>query len=691
MINLFSRSGRNKKNMNVVTQSKMTDLCCLCEISSGYYFMRIFDEQATNKEHRKFKNSKSENKEEEALFNFNKNKEESIRTINYLLKLSSFDNSVRLENDSLILGCKCMVPMHKSCIAKLIIFTQNTYCQSCNTSLFFKDNDSLGVCEKASLLKYSSKIAAYFILLCICITIIAIFYYFMIDRLGNSEYGNWGYLLLLTAGIILLAVFIEFMIFMRHIANQKVVKSLDVSEFSGITDTTTPEYKEKIRINEEILTNFLKITFDIKIDDIAEYKILSKYNSNKKSLSDSLNKYVYVESLSKEDNENDNENENVNDNENNDYDSVNDNEEHNKEQHSHNQNYKNENYIQVLQDLENHDTCRNKDKILTLNKSNNHLEKEQSIKSDSDPISEKDSYPIINIKNVASYLDADNRPTKVYIQAHKNYLINLNNTPVNPILQEDPNKIPTKIKSSKSINSISNESSKSINSINSDSANLSSRRRLSSQTSESLNKFEMKLNKSKKQKRNSLGSIGNKGILSINKELSNNGIKLMNRPYSNKNIKKVSMKLRRPSKTDLIEFKYMKNVNQIDEEKFKETPENSISSNDSNKNSFNNFESEKDDSAIIASGTSANQGTLELKSILKNHSLLCEKATEKNKVTIKEEKDGDIGEVGESPIEPSFPARRLDAHEDDADTDLHREVAERWNNIEFLYKSLLDS
>ena len=485
----------------------------MCENNNNYNFIKIFDSLNTKDDSFSSKLDKIQKK---------------LKPINYLIKLTLFNKIVDISNDSLILGCKCMIPMHKSCLIKLIIFSQNLCCQQCNVSFIFKDNDKYNFCEKVKILEATSSLICYLLLNIGILCLILVFIYLGIIYFRSLNlYSFWIVIILFILSAMLIGFMIKFFSIIRSIDNKKFAKSLDINEFNGISGLASPECFEQIQTSAEILNNFLYMKFRIELDDLIDFKLINKFYLEKKSSSSLLRKYIFIE-----DNYNQNKNNNSN------FSSLN-----------------------SFEESINRIDINEKEKIKLI-RINSKISSEDSLKQINKSVKSKsDKDPKASIKTYIS----DSPPPKFYIREHSDYIINdINHSPVNPILLHDPNNLHT-------------------------TPQRKSMKRLDEATYSAFRKEDLKslTTRSAENKRPDKYLLKNQNLLTnktklpklkLNKNNKGKGTK----SNSNKYLKNLST-LRRPSGVELLAMKYMRDVNRIEEEKFKETPDNSC-----NQSSFKN-------------------------------------------------------------------------------------------------------
>ena len=220
----------------------------------------------------------------------------------FFKKFEKLDQYLELSDNSLIFPCNCIYPVHKECLTKLTVFTQNYGCSYCKDIYIFKglakdhvkgsDIDVLNLCEKLNKLNLLTGFVFQFLFLFAILTglIIALMYLPTNESL-NSIFFFWKDIIIILLFLFFVAVLVNFLIKINEINQLKAVKYLDIAN----VDSKSYDYEELVKSSSQILHSFLLVNFDISYEDILAYKEFRNYSDCNTYLDDKLAQVIMTD------------------------------------------------------------------------------------------------------------------------------------------------------------------------------------------------------------------------------------------------------------------------------------------------------------------------------------------------------------------------------------------------------------
>jgi len=241
-------------------------------------------------------NKKIDKKEQKfGKMSFNSN--DNFKFQFFFKKLEKLNQYLELSDNSLIFPCNCIYPVHKQCLTKLTVFTQNYGCSYCNVIYIFKglakdhvkgsDIDVLNLCEKLKKLNLLTGFVIQFLFLFVILTGLTIGLMYLPTT--GSLYSIYFFrkdiiIIIILLFLLFFAVLVNFLIKINEINQIKAVKYLDIAN----VNSKSYDYEELVKSSRQILYHFLLINFGISYEDILEYKEFRNYSDCNTSLNEKL-------------------------------------------------------------------------------------------------------------------------------------------------------------------------------------------------------------------------------------------------------------------------------------------------------------------------------------------------------------------------------------------------------------------
>ena len=275
----YYSSSKNKNKTKSKINSQTLDTCRICDNDSEFSFTKIIN---------KFRNNNAKNPKIES----NYDNQHHIQI--FIKKLQNLNDYLDISDNSVILPCYCTNPVHKLCIIKYVIFTQNTNCKHCQFNYIFKGIDeegNLDFCEKIIKVSKLSSFCLKFIFLFILIALIIIFSIYAYSLIQSTTYFWTTYIVYIFLIFCCILIIIRIFQQIKKINKMKSVKVLDVADIGSINSSENIQLSNSV----EILYNFISLNFGIDYEDINYFKLLRRYNGDHKSLDQILSQHIIQE------------------------------------------------------------------------------------------------------------------------------------------------------------------------------------------------------------------------------------------------------------------------------------------------------------------------------------------------------------------------------------------------------------